>query len=85
MEWVDPKSMTSGRPVRTRVIVISMADASERRDRFEERARNAPVAWSFHAAHTRLHPALHYDEEAAILLDLLCDAYGMSGKGARRI
>jgi tetratricopeptide (TPR) repeat protein len=29
-------------------------------------------------------PERHYDEECAILLDLLCDAYGMSGKGARR-
>jgi tetratricopeptide (TPR) repeat protein len=29
-------------------------------------------------------PERYYDEEAAILLDLLCDAYGMSDKGARR-
>ncbi len=29
-------------------------------------------------------PERHHDEEAAILLDLLCDAYGMSEKGARR-
>ena len=29
-------------------------------------------------------PERDHDEEAAILLDLLCDAYGMSKKGARR-
>lgn len=31
-----------------------------------------------------LKPERYFDEEAAILLDLLCDAYGMSEKGARR-
>jgi hypothetical protein len=31
-----------------------------------------------------LTPERYYDEEAAILLDLLCDAYGMSNKGARQ-
>lgn len=31
-----------------------------------------------------LEPERYHDEEAAILLDLLCDAYGMSEKGARR-
>jgi glycosyl transferase family 25 len=67
MEWVDPKSMTSGRPVRTRIVVISMADAGERRSRFEARARAAPVAWSFYAAHTSLHPSLRYDEMGAIV------------------
>jgi len=67
MEWVDPKSMTSGRPVRTRIVVISMADAAERRSRFEARARTAPVAWSFYAAHTSLHPSLRYDEVGAIV------------------
>jgi len=29
-------------------------------------------------------PERYYDEEAALLLDLLCDAYGMSERGARR-
>jgi glycosyl transferase family 25 len=67
MEWLSPKSMTSGRSVRTKIIVISMADAYERRARFEERARNAPVPWSFRPAHTGLHPALHYDEQSAIV------------------
>ena len=67
MEWMDPKSMTRGRPVRTKVVVISMADAVERRSRFESRARSGPVAWSFYPAHTSLHPSLHYDEERAIV------------------
>jgi glycosyl transferase family 25 len=67
MEWVDPRSMTSGRPVRTRIVVISMADAGERRSRFEARARTAPVAWTFFPAHTRLQAALCYDEEGAIV------------------
>jgi glycosyl transferase family 25 len=67
MEWMDPKSMTSDSPVRTRVVVISMADASERRGRFEARAQNASVAWSFYSAHTSLHPLLRYDEERAII------------------
>jgi glycosyl transferase, family 25 len=67
MEWMDPKSMTSGGPVRTRIVVISMADASERRSRFEARARSAPVAWNFYPARTSLHPVLRYDEEGAIV------------------
>jgi glycosyl transferase family 25 len=67
MEWLDPKSMTGGRQARTRIIVISMADAGERRGRFETRARNALVAWSFYPAHTSLHPSLRYDEERAVV------------------
>lgn len=64
---MDPKSMTDGRQVRTRIVVISMADASERRGRFEERALGAPVAWSFFPAHTSLHSSLRYDEERAVI------------------
>jgi glycosyl transferase family 25 len=67
MEWMDPRSMTSGRPVRTRILVISMADAAERRSRFAARADRAPVAWSFYPARTSLHPALRYDEDGAIV------------------
>jgi glycosyl transferase family 25 len=59
--------MTGGRPVRTRIVVISMADAGERRRRFEDRAHGAPTAWTFHPARTSLHPALRYDEEGAIV------------------
>lgn len=72
MEWMDPKSMTSGDPqsamARTRIVVISMANASERRARFEERAQDAPVAWGFYPAHTSLHPSLRYDEERAVVV-----------------
>lgn len=67
MEWIDPKSMSNGRAVRTRIIVISVADAKERRDRFQERAQNTPIGWSFYPARTSLHPALRYDEQAAIV------------------
>ena len=64
---MDPKTMTVGGAHRTRVVVISMTDAAERRRRFEDRARNAQVPWSFFSAHTGLHPTLSYDEEAAIV------------------
>jgi glycosyl transferase family 25 len=59
--------MTGDRPVRTRIVVVSMENAAERRSRFEQRARTAPVAWTFFPAHTSLHPALRYDEESAIV------------------
>lgn len=67
MEWMDPKTMTAGGMHRTKVVVISMTDAAERRGRFEDRARDAQVPWSFFPAHTGQHPALRYDEEAAIV------------------
>ena len=53
--------------VRTRVAVISMTDATERRARFAERAREADLAWEFFPAMTSLHPALRYSEEEAIV------------------
>jgi glycosyl transferase family 25 len=52
---------------RTKVVVISMTDATERRARFADRARNAGLAWQFVPAMTSLHPALSYSEEAAIV------------------
>jgi glycosyl transferase family 25 len=67
MEWTNPRVMTNGRQVRTRILVISMVDAEKRRGRFAERARNAGVSWSFYPAHTSLHPGLRYDERAAIV------------------
>jgi glycosyl transferase family 25 len=67
MERMDHKSMSNGRPVRTRIIVISMPDAAERRSRFQDRARGAPAAWSFYPARASLHPALRYDEQDAIV------------------
>lgn len=63
----DSESNTDSRPVQTKVIVISMADAKERRSRFQARARNATAHWSFYPARTGLHPALRYDEQAAII------------------
>ena len=59
--------MTDGRAARTKIIVISMADAAERRSRFQDRARSATVPWSFYPARTSLHPALRYDEQDAIV------------------
>jgi glycosyl transferase family 25 len=52
---------------RTKIIVINMVNAVERRARFEKRARHATVPWSFYPAHTSLHPALTYEEEGAII------------------
>ena len=54
-------------PTRTKIIVISMEDAAERRNRFEARAIGATVPWIFVRAHTALHPALTHSEEDAIL------------------
>lgn len=59
--------MTDGRAVRTKIIVISMPDAAERRGRFQDRARNVPVTWTFFPARSSLHPALSYDEQGAIV------------------
>jgi glycosyl transferase, family 25 len=67
MEWMNPQSMTERRDARTRIVVISMTDAAERRTRFEQRARDTPIAWSFYPARTSLHSALIYNERAAIV------------------
>ncbi|WP_119304113.1 glycosyltransferase family 25 protein [Dongia deserti] len=67
MEWMNPKPELMTSVVRTKIIVVSLADAEERRSRFRERAQNAPVAWDFYPARTSLHPALSYDEQAAIV------------------
>ncbi|MGH8469241.1 MAG: glycosyltransferase family 25 protein [Gammaproteobacteria bacterium] len=56
-----------GRAARTKIIVVSMPDAQERRSRFADRARNATVAWSFFSAYSVLHPALTYAEQEAIV------------------
>lgn len=52
---------------RTKIIVINMANAVERRDRFETRARHVPLSWRFNTAHTSLHVALTYNEQDAII------------------
>jgi glycosyl transferase family 25 len=67
MDWMNPESISTRRSVRTKIIVISLPAAQERRERFRERAHNAPVAWSFYPGRTGLHPGLHYDEQAAII------------------
>ena len=67
MKQVDSSSKSNGRAVHTKIIVISLADASDRRSRFEARAQNASVAWNFYPARTGLHPGLRYDEKAAII------------------
>ena len=64
---MHPESIAKRHAVRTKIIVISLPDAEERRDRFRKRAHNAPVAWSFYPGCTSLHAALRYDEQAAIV------------------
>jgi glycosyl transferase, family 25 len=68
MEWMKPSPVLTGsREVRTKVIVISLEGAEDRRDRFAARAQDASVAWYFYPACTDLHPALTYDEQGAII------------------
>lgn len=55
------------RPVRSRIFVVSMADAAERRRIFAAGAAGAAVPWSFFDAWDRPHPELDYDEDAAII------------------
>lgn len=55
------------RPVRTRIFVVSMANASERRRAFAADAAGAEAPWRFFDAWDRLHPDLEYDEDAAIV------------------
>jgi glycosyl transferase family 25 len=68
MEWMKPSpELTGGREVRTKIIVISLDGADERRARFAGRAQDASAAWCFYPALTSLHPALTYDEQGAII------------------
>ena len=53
---------------RTRICVISMPDAKDRRATFEDRAKTAPVAWEFFDACTTVVPGLTYDEARAKVL-----------------
>jgi glycosyl transferase family 25 len=53
--------------VDTRVVVISLASAAERRAGFAERARDTGLAWSFFDAHRELGPALDYRPEDAVV------------------
>ena len=61
------RSVAERGDARTKIIVINMVNAVERRGRFEKRARHAPLPWSFYPAHTSLHAALTYDEQEAII------------------
>ena len=68
MEWIKPSPESrDGREVRTKIIVISLEGAEERRARFAARAHDASVPWSFYPACSSLHPALTYDERGAII------------------
>lgn len=51
--------------VRTKILVVSLASAAERRARFAERARDAPLPWQFFDAHSALSPSLAYEPAAA--------------------
>jgi glycosyl transferase family 25 len=51
----------------TKVVVISLPDAGERRARFTERARGTTVQWSWFDAHRELAPGLTHDPDAAIV------------------
>lgn len=51
----------------TRIAVISLPDASDRRTAFAERAREAGLGWSFFDAHRELGPELRYDPDEAIV------------------
>lgn len=55
------------RPVRTRIFVVSMADAVERRHAFTATAAGALAPWAFFDAWDTLHPGLSYDEDGAIV------------------
>jgi glycosyl transferase family 25 len=52
---------------RTKIIVISMPNALDRRTRFAERAEGGAVPWEFFQAHSELHASLTYDETEALL------------------
>jgi len=53
--------------VRTKIFVISMRNAAERRHIFIQGAIPKSMGWDFFDAHERLHPDLHYDEDKAII------------------
>lgn len=52
----------------TRIFVISMRDSGDRRAAFTERAKGAPVDWSFFDARTAPVPGLTYDDAAAKII-----------------
>jgi glycosyl transferase family 25 len=52
---------------RTRVVVISLPDAADRRATFTERARGTPVRWDWFDAHRQLGPGLTHDPDEVIV------------------
>jgi glycosyl transferase family 25 len=53
--------------LQTLVLVISLADAAERRAGFAERARFTTLPWKFFDAHRELGPGLTYDPDEAVV------------------
>lgn len=51
----------------TKVVVISLPDASDRRASFAERARGTSIAWTWFDAHRELAPGLTHDPDEAIV------------------
>jgi len=63
-----PLSATKEKRVTTtsRIFVISLKSALERRDRFSKRAESTGLDWSFYDAHTDAYAPLNYSEERAV-------------------
>ena len=55
------------KPVSTKMLVISLDEADERRRTFTDGAKRATIDWAFMSAHTCLHSPLKYLEEDAIV------------------
>ncbi len=52
---------------RTKVVVISLPEAADRRATFTERARGTTIRWTWFDAHRELAPALSHDPDEAIV------------------
>lgn len=59
--------MSESSATRTKIIVISMANAVERQGRFASRAAATGLPWQFVPAMTTLHAALSYAEDEAVV------------------
>jgi glycosyl transferase family 25 len=51
----------------TKVVVISLPDAADRRATFAERAHGTPIRWTWFDAHRELAPGLTHDPDEAIV------------------
>jgi glycosyl transferase family 25 len=51
----------------TKVVVISLPDAADRRATFSERARGTTIQWTWFDGHSRLAPGLTHDPDQAIV------------------